>query len=942
MRLSGRVILLFALSILIMAAFGTYFLINLDRQSRAAQASLIDTSAVSDESSVEKDATTTDISLYAEKGYLYKARSEDEAAVVEFLQKDPTYIPEDVAPDEQVKGVTTVEAQESTTPQTLIPKDFLQNSYLERKTKDEEDPYLKENGIYLNGQHFFYQQKIKGIPVFGGELAIHIKNKKEIYGVDGNLTTAQSTDTTSISEDKAREVALTAAAIEEKVQRLKVSKTEKYIFNEKVLGLSDNDVNNVTLAVTVEADKTPSDFAERYFVDLSNGKIVHKESLIVEALDREVYNCAGGVSSCPIARAEGQGPTSNTDVNNTFAFFGDTYNYYSASHGRDSYDNQGAPLVGLVNLTTQVSCPNAFWSGAGGYIGVCTGLAANDVLAHELTHAVIQNTADLFYANQSGALNESIADVFGWAVDSTDWTMGEDTTLGVIRSLADPTQSSPPQPDSLFSTNYYCGGLDNGGVHRNSGVFNKAFYLMTAGGTFNGCTVSGVTKAKSLPIVYRALTVYLTSSANFKDVNNKLIQSCQELYPGEVNTTCDQVKRALQATEMDQQPAASQAGASCSGTVRQTPQCANAVSPTPQPASAFDRAIELSGTAANPSYVQAPQNTLFGTPGHFSIEAFIKPTFPTSEKDSNISYIVYKDGVYTLKYQYRKLSNTQADINYYFEASSSLNQCQMRSVGKSVQLSYDQATKWTHILGEMRAGVMYLYIDGKLVANYGSANFDSVCDNKKPVKIGSNPADTNFGNNPNFPGQIDEVRIYGNSPTVAVPVLPYPSDWATEGLWHFDGSFEDISDYQYNGTSTGAIQFVKSTIPSAEFTPTPTRTPTPIPPTPTRTPTPVPSNTPTSVPNTPTPTRTPTPTPFPTATSTPTPIPSATLTPTPVCLKSQGDANCDGAINSADYVQWLYAFAGGASAQEKVKSDFNGDGAVNLVDFEILRRGVTQ
>ena len=66
--------------------------------------------------------------------------------------------------------------------------------------------------------------------------------------------------------------------------------------------------------------------------------------------------------------------------------------------------------------------------------------AVKDVMAHEMTHAVTERTARLLYNNQSGALNESISDIFGWGVDDANWTMGEGSQVGVIRRLDDPTK----------------------------------------------------------------------------------------------------------------------------------------------------------------------------------------------------------------------------------------------------------------------------------------------------------------------------------------------------------------------------------------------------------------------------------------------------------------------------------------------------------------------
>ena len=107
---------------------------------------------------------------------------------------------------------------------------------------------------------------------------------------------------------------------------------------------------------------------------------------------------------------------------------------------------------------------------------------------------------------------------------------------------------------------------------------------MTDGGSFNGCTINGLGRQKANAVVYKALTSYLSSAANFKAMYGALLQACNDLYTSS-SAECDNVKRALQSTEMDQQTNGSQAGAFCSGATPQTPACASAGGSTPVPTS---------------------------------------------------------------------------------------------------------------------------------------------------------------------------------------------------------------------------------------------------------------------------------------------------------------------------------------------------------------------
>jgi len=264
------------------------------------------------------------------------------------------------------------------------------------------------------------------------------------------------------------------------------------------------------------------------------------------------------------------------DPDNARQFAGETYDYYFNRFNRDSFNNSGATIY--INARVSGSCPNAWWDGSS--LNFCAGMVTRDVIAHEFTHAVTQYSVKpngLSYSYQSGALNEGMSDIFGAAVDSDDWTMGEGSVLGIIRYMDDPTKKG--QPDRLFSPNYSCSSSDNGGVHKNNGVPNKLAYLMAEGGSFNGCTISGLGREKEERIIYMTLTKYLTSSSNFASLYQGIKSSCTELF-GETSSECQNVDNAAKAVEIDQEDAGSQQGAKCRGKSRVTPNC-GATTPPP-------------------------------------------------------------------------------------------------------------------------------------------------------------------------------------------------------------------------------------------------------------------------------------------------------------------------------------------------------------------------
>jgi len=214
------------------------------------------------------------------------------------------------------------------------------------------------------------------------------------------------------------------------------------------------------------------------------------------------------------------------------------YDYYLDTFGRKSLDDNHKNL--LVAIHFKENYNNAFWNGTFIVYGDGDGKTfssltqCQDVAAHEMTHGVIENTANLIYQNQSGALNESMADVFAAFVDR-DWRIGEKCTItkpGFLRHLAYPEQGLNSQPGHMNAYRNLPNTVqgDNGGVHINSGIANRAAYLLVEGLAQEGLGESiGFEKAEQ--IYYRTLTHYLQASAQFIDAKLALMQSAEDLYP---------------------------------------------------------------------------------------------------------------------------------------------------------------------------------------------------------------------------------------------------------------------------------------------------------------------------------------------------------------------------------------------------------------------------
>jgi hypothetical protein len=239
-----------------------------------------------------------------------------------------------------------------------------------------------------------------------------------------------------------------------------------------------------------------------------------------------------------------------------------TYDMYWNWHDRDSLNGSGFQLKSTVHYSLNYC--NAFWNGFQmGYGDGCP-IVLDDVVAHELTHGVTNFTSNLVYSYQSGAINESFSDVWGEFYDLTNgsaddtpanrWKLGEPLAANGIRNLKNPPLSG--HPDRMQSPLYYLISGDGGGVHMNSGVNNKAAYLLVDGDTFNGQTISGIGILKTAAIYYDAQTTKLTPNSQYADLADAMEQACTELVgtDGITAADCQQVVKTVLATEMRLEP----------------------------------------------------------------------------------------------------------------------------------------------------------------------------------------------------------------------------------------------------------------------------------------------------------------------------------------------------------------------------------------------------
>ena len=273
---------------------------------------------------------------------------------------------------------------------------------------------------------------------------------------------------------------------------------------------------------------------------------------------RQIYDCQNKWQQrVKLVREEGRPVTSDEAADNAYDYAGKVREYYKNKLNRDSID--GASMNLILNVHYGVKYMNAFWDGDEMTFGDGDGkifvdfTKSLDVVAHELTHGVTQWEANLVYQGQSGALNEHFSDVFGTVITqyaegqtahTADWLigdeiMGPDLYGEALRSMKEPgtaydnpLMGKDSQPGHM--KDYYAGSADNHGVHINSGIPNKAFYL----------TAMDMGTEVAAQIWYLALQK-LWPSANFNDAAQILGEAARLLVKdGKVPKGAPQTVRA--------------------------------------------------------------------------------------------------------------------------------------------------------------------------------------------------------------------------------------------------------------------------------------------------------------------------------------------------------------------------------------------------------------
>lgn len=432
---------------------------------------------------------------------------------------------------------------------------------------------LKSEKDSIGYTHVKIAQLIGGLPAKDKYITVHYDSKgiiKNITGeVEKNINKITAMGSKEISEEEAISIAekeftytkLAYAPIVEVLAYIKDGKAYKTYkvnikFDEPTITNYDVYVEATSGTILNKEDKIRYDGAATgsgVAVDNTTKPLnLYLSGNLYEMIDT-TKPMTGKITTYTAGNTTSEPGTLVTNTTNTFNtesfkasvsaeyYGGVVYDFYKNLFNRNSLDNAGMGLISTVHYSKSYN--NAFWDGTQMVYGdgdgsTFTYLSGDlDVVGHEMTHGVTDKTANLNYQDQSGALNESMSDVIGvlietydkynvknggtWSFNSSDWVVGDDvytpgTSGDALRSLANPTLYN--QPDNM--SNYYNTTSDYGGVHTNSGITNKAGYLVAQS---IGC-------AKTAQIYYRALTSYMTSTTDFLGARNALTQAATDLY----------------------------------------------------------------------------------------------------------------------------------------------------------------------------------------------------------------------------------------------------------------------------------------------------------------------------------------------------------------------------------------------------------------------------
>jgi vibriolysin len=390
-------------------------------------------------------------------------------------------------------------------------------------------------------QRLRYDQTHQGLDVIGGDLIVHVDGKGRIFAVNGS---ARGDIPATLGQRRIGESAVHTLTMNDRRFAGMATTPPRTVYL-----LSPEGVFSMAYETVVTGLRDQDPVRDKVYIDVETGAVLAVHPQIHFAMNRAVYS-ASNTTTLPgaLKRSENGAASTDVDVNAAYEGAGATYKAYKAFWNRDSYDNVGGPLRSAVHYGN--SYCNAFWDGTGLVYGdgnVSTGCKplarAQDITAHELTHAVTADESRLVNSGEPGALNEAMSDIFGafteayvdggmtgrLVVSANTWKIGESVfspASQLLRHMSDPAADGS-------SLDFYTGYSAAIAPHDGAGIANLAFYLMSQGGRHprgkSPINVVGIGMEKAIRVFYEANVKLLTSNSNFRAASMATVQAAINL-----------------------------------------------------------------------------------------------------------------------------------------------------------------------------------------------------------------------------------------------------------------------------------------------------------------------------------------------------------------------------------------------------------------------------
>lgn len=402
------------------------------------------------------------------------------------------------------------------------------------------DMRLRKISVDAHGNQVLrYSQTHSGLDVIGGDLVVQVDGKGKIFLMNGTLR--GDIPATLGRRDVGESAVHPLVVAEHRYAGMATTAPRKVYF------VSPEDgVVSLAYETVVTGVRGEDPVRDKVYINAETGVVLSVHPQIHFTENRRIHS-ANNTTLIPgtLKRVEGGITSTDADVNAAYAGTGAAYEAYKKFWNRDSYDNAGAAMISSVHYSSNYC--NAFWNGTqmvfgdGNASSTCKPLArAQDVTAHELTHAVTERESGLVYYGESGGLNEAMSDIFGafteafvlggktgtLVVNADTWKIGEQVLTPALRYMNDPAADG-------MSLDFYSSNAGNRDVHYSSGIANLAFYLLSEGGKHprgkSMIGVLGVGMDKAIRIFYEANVNLLTSNANFLSAANATVQAAVNL-----------------------------------------------------------------------------------------------------------------------------------------------------------------------------------------------------------------------------------------------------------------------------------------------------------------------------------------------------------------------------------------------------------------------------